>query len=325
MSKALQVIEKGSLASTNFQLVEVPRPVPSEGEVVIKTVAIGLNPVDYKIALLGIYVSKFPVVLGREAAGVVDSVGPGVDSFKPGDNVYGATPNGAYAEYIVAPAAGLTRKPDDMSWQLAAGLTLGPRTAANTLQGELGAPFNAEPARAPTNGQFLLIWGGASTVGVYAIQNANHNGYRVIAVASGANLDYVKSLGAEFVVDYKSSDPVAQIRSITGDALVLAADFVGSETSNLCLKALSNTLPARLAFAGVGPTDTKPNVTAIKVLAPANGALMLPYNRKLLSNNVFKFPKIQTFSGLTSIPDALAHLSSGRVSATKLIVNVGDS
>jgi NADPH:quinone reductase-like Zn-dependent oxidoreductase len=136
-------------------------------------------------------------------------------------------PNGAYAEYVVADAElGIVPIPDGWSFEEAAQLGIGPLTALQCLHEtlELPSPFEAIDPGNPQ--RTILIWGGASSVGQYAIQYAKLAGLRVLTTASPKNFDFVRGLGADLVFDYREEDVVQKIRASTGNALEIAVDTI---------------------------------------------------------------------------------------------------
>ncbi|OGX90033.1 NADP-dependent oxidoreductase [Hymenobacter coccineus] len=184
-----------------LQLEEVARPVPAADEILIKVYASGVNPVDWVVREGGNDVLRpyltLPLTLGWDAAGVVEEVGSEVTGFQIGDAVYGI-PNfpgdGSYAEYCAAKASQFARKPESIGFMAAAGVPLAGLTAWTALfaHGKVQA------------GQRVLIQGASGGVGGFAVQFAKARGAYVIGTASAGNLDYVKQLGADEVLDYRS-------------------------------------------------------------------------------------------------------------------------
>ena len=167
-----------------------PVPQPGAGEVLIKVRAAGVNPVDWKAAQ-----RRLGMVPGTDVSGTIDSVGEGVTDWKVGDQVLGfARQSGSYAEYAVIPVKSLARKPKSMSFEQAAGVPIAAETAYRALH-ETG-----KIAR----GQTVLIHGAAGGVGSAAVQIAKAAGARVIGTASSNNHDFLRSLGVDQVIDYKS-------------------------------------------------------------------------------------------------------------------------
>jgi NADPH:quinone reductase-like Zn-dependent oxidoreductase len=172
----------------------VPRPVPQEGEVLIRVHSSGVNPIDWKIraGYLKTYMPvELPRIPGLDVSGTVEEVGPGVTELAAGDAVFGRG-TGTYAEYAIAPMATLARKPEGVSFDQAATLHVGGETAWTAL-------FAMAHLEA---GQRVLIQGGAGGVGAIAVQLAHWKGAHVIATTSTDNVGYVQSIGADEVVDY---------------------------------------------------------------------------------------------------------------------------
>ncbi|OWJ69195.1 NADP-dependent oxidoreductase [Inquilinus limosus] len=196
---------------------DVERPEPGEGQVLIRVAAAGVGPWDGWIrAGRSVLPQPLPLTLGSDLSGTVAAVGPGVTGFAPGDEVFGVTNTrftDAYAQYAIAAAGMIARKPARIGHIDAASLPVVAVTAWQTLFGQ---------ARI-CQGQTVLILGGAGNVGTYAVQIAHRAGARVIATASTGDLDYVRSLGADEAVDRKErlEDRVKAV-----DAVV---DLVGGE------------------------------------------------------------------------------------------------
>jgi NADPH:quinone reductase-like Zn-dependent oxidoreductase len=191
--KAIQVHDYGN--ADQLKLEQIPQPQPQEGEVLVRVYAAGVNPVDWKLRsglMKAFRPSTFPYVPGADLAGIVEKVGPGVTVFQPGQAVFGRSSNGSYAEYAIAPANALALKPKSLSYHEAATIPVGATTAWQALFDH----GNLQP------GQRVLILGGAGGVGLYGVQFARWKGAHVIATASTSNVDFVRSLGAETVIDY---------------------------------------------------------------------------------------------------------------------------
>ncbi|MDT0435435.1 MULTISPECIES: NADP-dependent oxidoreductase [Streptomyces] len=170
--------------------IETPRPGP--GQVRVRIHAVGVNPVDGKIrsgAMEAIFPTTLPAVPGGEIAGTVDAVGEGVDGLKVGDEVLGWSETGSYAEYAVADATVLARKPAALDWTRAAALPVASDGAERVL--------DLLDVKA---GETLLIHGAAGALGTVAVQLAVARGARVIGTAGPANQEYLTSLGATALV-----------------------------------------------------------------------------------------------------------------------------
>jgi NADPH:quinone reductase-like Zn-dependent oxidoreductase len=180
---------------------EVPRPSPRPDEVLIRVHAASVNPVDVAVRqgyMRTMLWHTLPLTLGWDVSGVVEQVGSHVSRFKPGDAVFAYSDlrrGGAYAEYIALPEREVALKPRTLEHVQAAAVPLTALTAWQAL---------VERAQlAP--GQTVLIHGGSGGVGTMAIQLAKVRGAKVIATGSAHNLDYLKSLGADEVIDYRAT------------------------------------------------------------------------------------------------------------------------
>ena len=204
--KAL-ILEKTGKPDT-LKISDYPKPRPAPGEVGVQVMAVGLNPVDYKIAEWGWPTWKWPHILGLDVAGVVDEVGENVDFWKPGDRVFyhgDLSKPGGYAEFAVAPAHILTEIPDDVTFENAAAIPCAGFTAWQILSRKI-------PTR---SGQTLLVHGGAGGVGGFSVQLGCYLGLKVVATCSAGNSDYVKQLGALEAIDYRREDVTAQVDHLT--------------------------------------------------------------------------------------------------------------
>lgn len=202
-----------------FELQDRPRPVAGPGELLVRVVASGTNPVDAKIRQAGSWAGiPLPAVLGYDVSGVVEEVGPGVTGFKAGDEVFYTpeifgNPDGSYAEYTVAAASIVAHKPPGLSHVEAAGIPLAGGTAWEAIVRRL----------AVRPGETVLIHGGAGGVGSFAIQFAKAAGARVLATASKANHEAMRDLGADVTLDYRDTDVADRILREAGGAGVDAA------------------------------------------------------------------------------------------------------
>ena len=180
---------------------EAPDPKAGPGEVVVDIHAASVNGADPKVRRgNGRYkLDKFPHIMGRDFSGVVSAVGPGVTDFKVGDAVFAVTDvgiEGTYAEKIAIKAAIVAKKPEGLSHAEAAALGLVSLTALTAIEDT--AHLKA--------GETILIQGGAGGVAGFAVQLAKHLGAKVITTASAGNHAYVRSLGADQVIDYNAED-----------------------------------------------------------------------------------------------------------------------
>jgi NADPH:quinone reductase-like Zn-dependent oxidoreductase len=203
----MQAVEVGEGGRLSVQIRPVPRPRP--GEVLIKVRAASVNPVDWKVAQ-----RRRGLVAGIDVAGTIDSLGEGVTGWKVGEPVLGsARESGGYAEYAVISVNSLARKPRSLTYEQAAGVPIAAETAYRALH-ETG---NLQP------GQTVLIHGAAGGVGSAAVQIAKARGARVIGTASAHNRDFLKSLGVDEVIDYRSQKFEELVKNV--DLVLNTANF----------------------------------------------------------------------------------------------------
>ncbi|WUH95162.1 NADP-dependent oxidoreductase [Streptomyces sp. NBC_00433] len=197
---------------------DLPWPVPGPGQLLIAVRAAGVNPVDWKrrggYQRAGSTPNALPSVFGSEAAGVVEEIGPGVEGFAVGDEVFGGTDTGGYAELTLLPAAGAAHKPAALSWTDAATLPVAAATAYDALV-QLALPAGAT----------LLVNGVGGGVGVAAAQIARRSGLTVIGTAGAAKRSFAESLGAVHVA---SGEGVAdRVRAAAPGGVDGILDLVG--------------------------------------------------------------------------------------------------
>lgn len=218
-----------------FQLRDVPEPVPLAGQVLVRVQATSINPLDYQVRR-GDYADfvPLPTITGHDVSGIVEAVGPGVTAFAPGDEVW-YTPQifdgpGSYAEYHVAAASIIAKKPAALSHLEAASLSLVGGTAWEALC----------VRAALTAGESILTHGGAGGVGHVAIQVAKALGAKVFTTVREANFEFARSLGADVIIDYKQEDYVDFIRRETnGRGVDVVFDTVGGNTLSRSPEALA--------------------------------------------------------------------------------------
>jgi NADPH:quinone reductase-like Zn-dependent oxidoreductase len=223
--KAARILRFGPPGVITYD--DVPQPQPGAGQLLVRVKAAGVGPWDALIreGKSGLQ-QPLPLILGSDLAGIVEAVGSEVSGFQAGDEVYGTTNDlftGAYAEYALPSAARMAQKPKTLNFIEAASAPVVTVTAWQML---------FDYARA-TAGQTVLIHGAAGSVGAYAVQLARQGGLHVVATASSADLQYVRGLGAETAVDYRTG---RFEESFTEVDVVL--DMVGGETQQRSLRVL---------------------------------------------------------------------------------------
>ena len=210
-------------------LEEVPRPQAEAGEVLIRVHAAGVNPIDWKVRAghaKDWLPHRLPLIPGWDVSGVVEAVGPEVTAFKIGDAVYGMLDHmrdGAYAEYVAAGIGDLVRKPGSIDHVQAAAVPLAALTAWQSLFEVAGL--------AP--GHTVLIHAAAGGVGHFAVQFAKWQGARVIGTASASNETFLRELGADEVIDYRTS----RFEEVVSEVDVVL-DTIGGETQQRSFKVL---------------------------------------------------------------------------------------
>jgi NADPH:quinone reductase-like Zn-dependent oxidoreductase len=286
---------------------DLPDPVAAPGEVVVDIHAASVNGADWKVRAGGSYKpARFPHILGRDFSGVVADVGEGVTEFRAGDPVFGvseANRESCYAEKIAIRAAIVVRKPDSLSHDEAAAVALVGLTALVAVEDTLKLQA----------GETILIQGGAGGVAGFAIQLAKHIGARVIATTSAANHDYVRGLGADRIIDYKTEDFA---RVVSGCDAVL--DTVGGDVAQRSFAVLKP--GGRAAFIASGPQAPKSPRPDVQSLRPnvVRDRRHLERIVALVTSGVVKVPEIATFPLAQA---AKAHkVSEGRHFRGKLVL-----
>jgi NADPH:quinone reductase-like Zn-dependent oxidoreductase len=203
-----------------LRIEELPTPEPADGQVLIRVRAASINPIDWKIRR-GISPKDLPAVLGNDISGTIEQ--SRAEGFAEGEDVFGFAPSGGYAEFAVAPAAAIAKKPVGVSHDQAAAIPVSGLTAWQALFDRGGLQ----------SGQRLLVAGAAGGVGHFAVQFGKYAGAHVIGTGSARNREFVLSLGADEYVDYTSED----VADAVSDADVVF-DTVGGETTKTLVPAV---------------------------------------------------------------------------------------
>jgi len=210
-----------------LEITEIPRPKPRTNETLVKVHAAGLNPTDWKHRSGHGFVDKLPLVLGWDVSGVVEAVGIGVATFRPGDEVFGMMSYpfglGTHADYVAAPARFFAAKPRSVDHVQAGALPLVSLTAWQALVD------NADLQ----SGQRVLIHAAAGGVGHIAVQIAKARGAYVIGTASAEKHGFLREVGADEVIDYRTDDFADRVRDV--DAVL---DTIGGDTAMRSLHTL---------------------------------------------------------------------------------------
>ena len=252
--KAVLLTKHGGPEMLSFD--DVPDPIAGPGDVVVDICAASVNAADYKVRLgRGRYeLKQFPNILGRDFSGVVSALGANVTDFAAGDAVFGVTDQGiegAYAEKIAIKAAIVAKKPGNLSHAEAAALALTGLTALTAIEDAA----HLQPS------QTILIQGGAGGVAGFAVQLCKHLGATVITTASAENHAYVRSLGADQVIDYNVEDFTA-----IGPICDVVFDTVGGGVRAGCYAALKPR--GQLVWIAPAPEGFHPNRSDVETLRP---------------------------------------------------------
>ncbi|KAJ3034623.1 hypothetical protein HDV00_004829 [Rhizophlyctis rosea] len=331
--KALLMKAAGDWNETAY-IDDIPKPVAGDGQVLVKVEAAAINPADYGLALIGAFIPKWPYIFGFDVSGVVEQVGSGVTEFKVGDEVFGMCMGGGFAEYVATEAKRLNKKPSNISFAQASTLATACRTALVSLfgRGPEGMGLHRVSERHIfEQPEWILIMGGATCVGMFAIQLAKMAGHSVITTASKKNHEYLKSLGATHTIDYTlpSSTQTQTITSLTHNTLRLALDCVSANTAILAGSCLNTSLSPILC--GIANPGTKLSLPGVEIRGEVTGlstedlddvksmyvADVLP----AVERGEFKCsPVVDVEGGLEEVKGALDRLRDKRVSMGKQVV-----
>lgn len=309
-----------------LELRDIPRPVPGDGEVLIRIRAAGVDQgvwhlmtgMPYLVRLFGFGLKKPKApVRGREVAGVVEASGAGVTRFQPGDEVFG-TCDGSFAEYVCAQEGKLARKPANLTFEEVAAAPISAVTALQAVR----------DAGQVTAGQNVLVIGAGGGVGSFAVQVAKAFGAAVTAVCSAAKVELVRSLGADHVIDYTRDDfahagvlydvildtagnrPISVLRRALAPRGTLV--IVGGEAGGKLTGGFERSLGAPLVslfsgqkFKGLVSTENYRDLEALTSLIEAGSVK----------------PAVDKVYPLAEAPAAIDYLHSGRVRG-KVVVRI---
>jgi len=304
MPKAYVFKEYGGTETQAF--LDLPKPAPGAGELLVAVHAAGVNPVDWK--LRAGYLRQFrplelPSVFGSEVSGVVEQAGSDTEGFTPGDAVFGTAVSGGYAEYSILSVSQAALKPRGVSFVDAATLPVAGATAFDGVH-QLGLG----------SGDVLLVTGVGGGVGAAAAQIARHGGISVIGTGSPAKKAFVESLGATHVT---YGDGVAdRIRAVSPDGVDAIFDLVGGDA----LRAVAGLVkdPAKLISAADAGTATELGGGPV---ARARNSEVLEAVAALVESGSLK-PFVTTVMPLDQAAAALALVESGHAQG-KVVLEVG--
>ncbi|KAI0089232.1 zinc-binding oxidoreductase ToxD [Irpex rosettiformis] len=222
-------------ADKTIKIEQKQVPTIGDDEVLVKVTAVAQNPTDWKHVE---YMTVPNAICGCEFAGHIVKVGKSVTRVSVGDLVSGSNHGSAYpdkgsfAEYVNALEDLVWKVPEGLSAEQAAGMNVGPLTVVQSFYSPKNLGLPIPPAKVEGD-QWILIYGGSSSVGMYAIQIAKISGFKVATTSSPRNFELVKSLGADAVFDYRDTDVVSKIKATTNDSIHIALDTISTADSQL--------------------------------------------------------------------------------------------
>lgn len=316
------IVQDGYCRPDGLELREVAPPPVRDGEVLVRVRAASVNTYDWHFmtgtphmvrTAGGLRRPRTPVP-GADLAGTVESVGGGVTAWRPGDDVFGATHRGSFADYVSVPADRLARKPATVTFEQAAATPIAGLTA---LQG-LRDKGRIRPE------QQVLINGASGAVGTFAVQVARFHGATVTAVCSTANVATARKLGADRVIDYTTTDFVAN-----GTRYDLIFDSVG--TRSLADRRRALRPDGTLVFVGGPKTNRWVGPLAGQVVMRLRDRRMVMFLATIKSADLETLagmlddgtlvPEIERCYPLAAVPEALTHLATGHARA-KLVISL---
>ena len=301
-----------------LQLMSLPRPKPGNKEVLIRAVAVGVNPVDWAIRegrLREILQHAFPLVPGWDVAGVIEEMGENATRFRKGDRVwsYAWKPRvqwGCYAEYVAVEESSVALMPTKLLYEEAAGVPLAGLTAWQCLFHHSGVGPGAS----------VLVHAAAGGVGHFAVQLARHAGADVIGTAGTSNQPFVLELGAVATVDYTKEDFREVVRRHRPDGVDLAICSTDAETMRRSYDVIK---PGGRLISLIGPPDhdeaTRHNVTARDLFVEPD-AEQLATLAGLIDLGKLR-PSVQKIYGLRDAAEAQKRSAEGHVRG-KLVINL---
>ncbi|GAC94107.1 potential zinc-binding dehydrogenase [Pseudozyma hubeiensis SY62] len=355
--KALVTVE-----GNKTELHEVPLPTLDKDEILVRTLAVTINPTDWKHVAM---ISGPGNQVGCDFVGVVEELGPGVQntSLSKGDRVAGfvhggySADRGSFAQYIKTNSGIVATIPDNVDDLVAASLGIGGETAVQALFHRLAIPvpdFSKGPVEVTEDSPEILIWSGSTTVGQWAIQIAHLSGYKVITTASPKNHDLLKQLGADDLYDYRD-ETIPQKIAAKYPNLSKALDCISEHgTQQLCVKSLGpkggdvvvllkpdkEAIELRkgevniihtLVYTALGHPFNYGRATYDEDRVTADSNLMKEWLNgtqghfyTLFKQGLLRGNRVKEMSGgLEGIPEGFKYLQEGKASAEKLTYRIG--
>jgi NADPH:quinone reductase-like Zn-dependent oxidoreductase len=299
-------------------LAELPVPTPGAGEVLLRVRAAALNPLDNHIvagALEQMFEHRYPLVLGRDASGVVEAVGDGVDDVAVGDEVLGHVlfeppfQAGTVAEYAVVPARTVVLKPAGLNHVTAAALPLAGGAARMVVDA-----INPQP------GQVVLVNGASGGVGRYAVQLLSRLGLTVVATAAPADAERLRELGATQVVDFTTGSVAEKVRTAHPDGVDALINLAGYTLEEVPLDAVRS-------GGAVCTTTQVPDAETLAARQLSGGGIIASPTRDVIAPLAEQAAKgelhVDVYRVLTldQALDGLAELAAGRARG-KIVVDL---
>jgi len=315
--KAMVYYDYGS--PDNLELQEIEAPAVKDHQVLVRVHAASVNWLDWHFLAGTPFLARLMAgllkpknsVLGIDVAGRVEAVGANVTQFQPGDEVFGASSHGCFAEYVCVSQERVVTKPAGMTFEQAAAV---PGAAIPALQG-------LRDAGQLNPGQHVLVNGASGGLGTFAVQIAKAFGAEVTGVCSTRNLDMVRSLGADHVIDYTQEDFTQ-----SGECYDLIFDVVAKRSFSDCKRALkpqgiyvTTAFSPLLALAGLWHSMTG-NQRMVPLPPKPPSKADLAYVRELLESGKIT-PVIDRRYALRELPDALRYLEKGHARG-KIVITV---
>ena len=305
-------------AGAQPELGELPTPTAAAGTVLIKVKAAGLNPVDNGIAagmMAGMLPHEYPLVLGRDAAGVVEAVGEGVEGVGVGDEVLGhvllAPPiqAGTLAEYATLPAATVVQKPAGLDFVTAAALPLAGAAAVQAID-----------AVDPQAGQTVLVNGAGGGIGSYALQLLAARGVTVIATGTSDSADRLRHLGADTVIDRNAGPVVDQVRASHPQGVDALVNLAGYTPDDVPLGAVRR--GGKLASLTAVPDEqtlAAADVTGNQIMAAAVSDVVGPLAEQVAAGTLKV--SVSSVVPLDQAAEALGTIAAGKANG-KIVVDL---
>nr|GAT43831.1 GroES-like protein [Mycena chlorophos] len=210
MSAQIQVVLVISTPKAPLSVESVPIPAPGKGEVLVKIMSVGLNPMDPMRHAMDFSMPPYPAVLGSDIAGIIEQVGEGVEEFKTGDEVFFQALGGGYQQYTIASETILIRKPKNVSFDSVATMPITFTTSCMGLYAPAPIGLAVNPTFSwdkPRAGKSALVIGAGTSTGQFAIQLLKFAGFStIVAYAAEKHTEYLASIGATLVVDRALAD-----------------------------------------------------------------------------------------------------------------------